>query len=33
MIAYDISNRESFTKISYWYDLAKKFNKSINGKS
>lgn len=32
MIMYDISNRESFNKIAYWFDLLKKQNgKNIPG--
>jgi hypothetical protein len=32
MLAYDISSRESFSKLSYWYDLMKKNNtKTVKG--
>ena len=33
MLCYDISNRESFSKLSYWCDLMRKNNnKSLKGK-
>ena len=32
MLVYDISNKESFNKIPYWYDLLKKLNgKKVSG--